>query len=50
MGTILVLPTFLGIFIQPSFGSEGAEIAYYVILPAVFNVGTLWYDLILFIL
>jgi glycoside/pentoside/hexuronide:cation symporter, GPH family len=40
VGTIIVLPTFLGIFIYPPFehGSE-TQIAYYIILPAVFNVG-----------
>ena len=38
-GTLLVLPTFLGIFIQPSFENENTKVAYYVILPAVFNVG-----------
>lgn len=37
-GTLLVLPTFLGIFIYPGF--EGAQqVAYYIILPALFNVG-----------
>ena len=45
-GTLLVLPTFLGIFIQPSFSSKGAEIAYYLILPALFNVGKEKYCLI----
>jgi hypothetical protein len=39
-GTILVIPTFLGIFIYPPFenGSAG-QIAYYITLPAVFNIG-----------
>lgn len=39
-GTILVVPTFLGIFIYPDFGElETLRIAYYVTLPAIFNVG-----------
>jgi len=39
-GTLLVIPTFLGIFIKPDFGSNhGGEVAYYVTLPALFNVG-----------
>lgn len=36
----MVIPTFLGIFIKPDFGSNhGGEVAYYVTLPALFNVG-----------
>lgn len=39
-GSIIVIPTFLGIFIKPDFGEhENAEIAYYITLPALFNVG-----------
>jgi Na+/melibiose symporter-like transporter len=39
-GTIIVLPSFLGIFIYPPFEKNSPEqIAYYIILPAVFNVG-----------
>lgn len=39
-GTILVIPTFLGIFIKPNFGTNSTgEIAYYITLPALFNVG-----------
>lgn len=39
-GTILVIPTFLGIFIKPEFETNHAgEIAYYITLPALFNVG-----------
>lgn len=39
-GTIIVFPTFLGIFIKPDFGdAENAEIAYYITLPALFNIG-----------
>ena len=40
MGTIIVLPTFLGIFIGPDFipGST-TQITYYIVLPAIFNVG-----------
>ncbi|CDW80446.1 UNKNOWN [Stylonychia lemnae] len=37
-GSILVIPSFLGIFIYPGF-EGGAQIAYYIILPAIFNVG-----------
>lgn len=39
IGTILVLPTFLGIFVAPDFATKNAQVAYYIILPAVFNVG-----------
>ena len=39
-GTLLVIPTFLGIFIHPEFGKyEKLKIAYYVTLPAIFNIG-----------
>ena len=38
-GTIFVVPTFLGIFIYPVFESEMLRIAYYVTLPALFNIG-----------
>ncbi len=40
LGTIIVLPSFLGIFIYPPFTSNSPEqIIYYVSLPAIFNVG-----------
>lgn len=48
-GTILVLPTFLGIFIHPEFDNEGMKIAYYVTLPAIFNVGMIFL-IILFVI
>ena len=38
-GTIFVVPTFLGIFIYPNFSNYGLEVAWYVTLPALFNVG-----------
>jgi GPH family glycoside/pentoside/hexuronide:cation symporter len=39
-GSIFVLPTFLAIFIYPEFGdNENLKIAYYITLPALFNVG-----------
>jgi len=39
-GTFMVIPTFLGIFIKPDFERNSpGEIAYYITLPAVFNVG-----------
>jgi hypothetical protein len=39
-GTILVIPTFLAIFIFPGFEKGGqAEIAYYITVPALFNIG-----------
>jgi GPH family glycoside/pentoside/hexuronide:cation symporter len=41
-GSIFVLPTFLAIFIYPEFGdNENLKIAYYITLPALFNVGKL---------
>jgi len=37
-GTILVIPSFMGIFMYP--GLEGsAQIGYYILLPTLFNVG-----------
>lgn len=39
-GTILVIPTFIGIFIYPEFGDNyNGKVAYYITLPALFNVG-----------
>jgi len=48
-GTIFVLPTFLGIFIDPEFINKkdekgeiinkGLQSAWYITLPALFNVG-----------
>lgn len=38
-GTIIVLPSFMGIFVSPSFSSDTAKFYYYVSLPALFNVG-----------
>jgi Na+/melibiose symporter-like transporter len=38
-GTIIVLPSFLGIFIDPNFSSDSARFIYYCTLPALFNVG-----------
>jgi Na+/melibiose symporter-like transporter len=39
-GAILVLPTFLAIFIYPEFGeNKSLQIAYYILLPALFNIG-----------
>lgn len=37
-GTILAIPSFLGIFIYPGL-TGNSQIAYYITLPAVFNVG-----------
>lgn len=37
-GTILVIPTFMGIFIYPGL-TGGAQVAYYILLPALFNIG-----------
>lgn len=34
-----MVPTFLGIFIYPVFESEILRVAYYVTLPALFNIG-----------
>ncbi len=40
IGSCIVLPSFLGIFVYPKFETNSAEqITYYIILPAVFNVG-----------
>jgi Na+/melibiose symporter-like transporter len=40
VGTIIVLPSFLGIFLTPSFVSQStSQIVYYITLPAIFNVG-----------
>ncbi len=40
LGTIIVLPSFLGIFIYPPFETNSSsQIAYYIILPAIFNIG-----------
>ena len=42
-GTIFVVPTYLGIFIFPDFGDNNAlRIAYYVTLPALFNIGNIF--------
>ena len=38
-GTILVIPTFLGIFIYPDFSQYGRTVAWYITLPALFNIG-----------
>ena len=47
-GTLLVIPTFLGLFIYPDFINDkdedgnwyaGKRDAWYITLPAVFNVG-----------
>jgi Na+/melibiose symporter-like transporter len=39
-GTLIVLPSFLGIFIFPEFEHGSPEqVAYYIVLPAIFNVG-----------
>ncbi len=38
VGTLLVLPCFLGIFIYPGFEGN-TQVAYYITLPAVLNVG-----------
>lgn len=38
VGTILVIPSFMGIFIYPGL-TGNAETAYYIILPAILNVG-----------
>ena len=38
-GTIVVLPTFLGIFMDPTFESTSTRFIYYCTLPALFNVG-----------
>ena len=38
-GTIIVLPSFMGIFVNPSFESDTIKFYYYVSLPALFNVG-----------
>ena len=40
IGTLIVMPSFLCIFIYPDFETNSPyQIAYYVILPAIFNVG-----------
>ena len=39
-GTILVIPTILGLFVYPKFGdNENGKIAYFIILAALVNVG-----------
>ena len=38
-GTIFVVPTYLGIFIYPDFSMYAVTVAWYVTLPALFNVG-----------
>ncbi len=39
-GTFIVIPSFFGIFLYPPFEHGSAsQLAYYIILPAVFNVG-----------
>ncbi|CDW90654.1 UNKNOWN [Stylonychia lemnae] len=38
VGTFLVIPSFIGIFVYPPLEGD-AQIAYYIILPAVLNVG-----------
>lgn len=38
-GTLVVLPTFLGIFIDPKFNNSQARFIYYCSLPALFNIG-----------
>ena len=38
-GTIFVIPTYLGIFIYPDFPMYSVTVAWYVILPALFNIG-----------
>jgi Na+/melibiose symporter-like transporter len=42
MGTLLVGPTFMGIFFYPNFVenfSDESKLAWYIALPALFNVG-----------
>lgn len=40
IGTIIVLPSFLGIFIYPPFETNSViQITYYIILPVLFNIG-----------
>jgi Na+/melibiose symporter-like transporter len=40
MGTILVIPSFLCIFLDvPFFSTDGAQNAWYLLWPAIFNVG-----------
>jgi Na+/melibiose symporter-like transporter len=39
-GTIIVLPSFFGIFIYPPFTPNSTEqLSYYLALPAIFNIG-----------
>ena len=38
-GSLLVYPTFLGIFLNPTIEDHSLKVAYYLALPALFNVG-----------
>lgn len=39
VGSILVIPSFIGIFVYPEFLTKDEMIPYYIVLPAVLNVG-----------
>jgi len=39
IGTLLVIPSFIGIFIGPEGMTLDQQIPYYIILPAILNIG-----------